>query len=237
MSDSLQRKLVAIVPFVLLGIVVAVVLAVPALRNFFTRESLTSFLERAGWYAPVALALVMALSVVLSPIPNVPIAAVLGLAYGAVAGTAIAVSGALLGAAVAFIIARHYGTGAIRAFTGRRIHFCDGCSEQTLAILVLVARLIPVVSFDVVSYGAGLSRMRFRSFVLCSFFGMIPWTFFYTTVGATVLDRPLLAGVLGVLLAAVILSLPAVIKRYDLFGLRRIVFEQQNEERDPDRLS
>ena len=227
MSEPIHRKILATLPLIILGMLVGVVVAVPALRNFFTRDGLSDFLERAGWWAPAALGLIMAVSIVLSPIPNVPISAVLGMTYGALVGTAIAVAGALLGAMAAFLIARHFGNRAIRALAGKPIHFCDGCSRRTLSVIVFVARLIPVVSFDVVSYGAGLSRMSFWRFVLWSFLGMIPWTWFYTSVGSAVLDHPVLAAVLGVLLAVAVLTLPGLVRRYNPFGLRRIMMEQR----------
>ena len=226
MSDPLHKKIVASRPLALLGVLIVVVVAVPGLRNFFTRDNLEQFIERAGWWAPAAFALIMAVAIVVSPIPNVPISAVLGMTYGTLAGTAIAVIGALLGAIAAFLIARHFGNRAIRALAGKPIHFCDGCNRRTLSVIVFVARLIPVVSFDVVSYGAGLSRMGFWSFALWSFLGMIPWTLFYTAFGSAVLDHPVLAAVLGIILAVVVLALPAVVQRYNPFGLRAIMMEQ-----------
>jgi len=230
MSGSHKPDMSALVPLALVIAVVAVVVGVPEIRGFFAKENLLSLVERGGWWVPIAFALIMALAIVVSPIPNVPISAVLGMAYGPFVGTAIAVAGALLGAVVAFWIARTFGNRAIRSLTGKTVHFCDGCSRRTLATLVFVARLIPVVSFDVVSYGAGLSRMAFWRFVLWSFLGMIPWTWFYTSFGSALLESPALAAVLGVVLAGVVLVLPALVRRYNPFGLRRIMMEQSTDE-------
>ncbi len=172
----------------------------------------------------------MALAVVVSPLPNVPIAAVLGMVYGPWWGTAIAVAGGILGAVLAFEIARHLGASAIRALAGKPVHFCDGCKASTLSTLVFASRLIPVVSFDVVSYGAGLSHMSFWKFALFSFLGMLPWTWFYTAFGAAVLEEPVTATVLGVVLAAVVLLLPVAVRRYNPWGLRSILMEQESED-------
>ncbi len=230
MSGSHRSDSSALVPLGLMIVAVAVVLGVPEIRGFFAKENLLALLDQGGWWVPVAFALIMALAIVISPIPNVPISAVLGMAYGALLGTAIAVSGALLGAVVAFWLARSFGNRAIRALTGKPVHFCDGCSRRSLAILVFVARLIPVVSFDVVSYGAGLSRMSFWRFTLWTFLGMIPWTWFYTSFGSALLESPVLAAILGVVLAVVVLALPALVRRYNPFGLRRIMMEQPSDE-------
>ena len=206
---------------------------VPQLRAVVSRESLTSIIDRAGVWAPIVLASIMALAVVVSPVPSVPIAAVLGMAYGPWAGTAIAVAGAAIGAMAAFLIARYFGKQTIRMLTGRAYHFCNGCSEGTLSVVVFVARLIPVVSFDIVSYGAGLSRMSFWRFSLWTVLGMIPWTWFYTSVGSAVLDNPTLAAALSIVLALVILGAPVLVKRYNVFGLGEIISEQEEADDSP----
>lgn len=226
-----RRHIAAVVLLLaLLGSITLLFVLVPSLRKMVSREQLLGIVRRAGFWAPALLIAIMALAVVLSPLPNVPIAAVLGMVYGPWWGTAIAVAGGILGATLAFEVARHLGGGAIRALAGKPIHFCDGCKDSTLSTLVLVSRLIPVVSFDVVSYGAGLSHMSFWKFVLYSFLGMLPWTWFYTAFGAAVFDQPVTAGVLGIVLAAVILLLPVVVRRYNPWGLRSILMEQKSEE-------
>lgn len=232
MSGPRRQAIRALLPLVLLAVVVVLVLVIPESRAFFSPDNLVRLLEKAGWWAPVAFALVMAVSIVISPIPNVPIAAVLGMAYGPLIGTIIALLGAIVGAMAAFSIARRFGNRAIRALTGKPVYFCNGCSERSLSVLVLVARLIPIVSFDVVSYGAGLSRMAFWRFVLWSFLGMIPWTWFYTKFGSAALGNPVLAAILGVGLAAAVFLLPSLVRRYNPFGLRRIMMGGDHDE-DP----
>ncbi len=228
----LHKRALAAAPLVILVVLAVLVLAISDLRSLFTREKLKDFVERAGWWAPLILVLVMAITVVISPIPNVPIAAVLGMVYGSVFGTAIAVTGGALGAATAFLIARHLGRRAIHTLTGKDIRFCEGCTPHGLSVIVLVARLIPVLSFDLVSYGAGLSDMKFRSFLMWTVIGMIPWTWFYTTVGSAVLDHPVLATVLGGLIAVLVLALPAIVRRFNPFGLRNIIMKSHvNDDR------
>ena len=235
MSDPRKRRLVALLPMIVLLMVFVIVVSVPSLRRLFSREALLRLAELGGIWAPVAFGATMAVSIIVSPIPNVPISAVLGMIYGPWVGTLIAICGAIVGAAGAFWIARHFGRSAVRALSGKAVTFCEGCSQRTLSVLVFVARLIPVVSFDIVSYGAGLSTMGFWRFVAWSFIGMIPWTWFYTSFGSAVLLNPVLATVLGVVLAIAVLGLPFLVRRYNLFGLRRIMMEQARDaKRDDD---
>jgi uncharacterized membrane protein YdjX (TVP38/TMEM64 family) len=73
---------------------------------------------------------------------------------------------------------------------------------------MIVARLVPLFSFDVVSYGAGLTNMSLKAFAVATFLGMIPPTFALTYLGSAVVSVqwPLILS--GVLLVAVFLLLP-----------------------------
>ena len=220
-----RRPIASLFIVAALALVITAFIAVPELRELVSKDRLLKVVEAAGPAAPLVFIAAMALAVVVSPIPNVPISAFIGMMYGPWAGTLIASGGAIVGAVAAFGISRRFGRRAIAVFTRRQVHFCDGCSERSLTLLVLAARLIPVVSFDIVSYGAGLSRMPFWKFALWSYLGMLPWTWAYTTFGATLIGTPILASVVGAVLGVAVIGLPAVVRRYDLFGLRKIMLE------------
>ncbi len=228
------RRILAILPLLLLAALFLAAVLVPDVRSTLTKEGLVDLVERAGLWAPIVIVLVMAVAIVVSPLPNVPISAVLGMIYGPWMGTGLAVTGAILGASAAFLIARHVGMRAIRILTGRQASFCADCSERALEIIVFGARLIPVVSFDMISYGAGLSPLGFWRFFRASLVGMVPWTLFYTTVGAAVLDTPVLAAVLGTLLALAVLLLPVLVRRYNPFGLRRLLMDNRSDAEEHD---
>ena len=57
--------------------------------------------------------------------------------------------------------------------------------EEHGAILIFVLRLIPLVSFDAISYAAGLSGIRFRAFLLATALGMMPGTFAFVYLGGS----------------------------------------------------
>jgi uncharacterized membrane protein YdjX (TVP38/TMEM64 family) len=48
---------------------------------------------------------------------------------------------------------------------------------------IFAGRLIPGVAFDVISYAAGLTRMRFRSFLTATALGIFPQTLLYSFLG------------------------------------------------------
>lgn len=131
----------------------------PALQRMLRPETVQDLLNGLGPWGPAAVVGTMAVAIVFSPIPSAPLALGAGAVYGHTWGTVYAVTGAEIGALIAFGLARVLGRPFVaRVLPGR---FPDeevdnGRSQWLLAGGVLVARLFPFVSFDAVSYLAGL---------------------------------------------------------------------------------
>ena len=196
----------------------------PELRSFLTRESLLNALRDAGPWAPVLHMLAMASAIVISPIPTVPLDVVGGVLFGPWLGTLYSSLGALLGAVIAFLIARRIGRGALESLLDREVCICPDCSNRAFLMVVFLSRLLPIVSFDFISYGAGLTRMPVSGFALATFVGMLPLTYVYTVFGAQLFTNPLIASVIGAFLAIAFLSLPWLVRKYNLLGLQKYFF-------------
>ncbi|WP_223701638.1 TVP38/TMEM64 family protein [Sutcliffiella deserti] len=126
-----------------------------------------------------------------------------GLAFGAVWGTVYTIIGATSGAILSFLVARKVGAGFVKGKTsGPRMTKITEQLEQRGFVYVLLLRLIPLVNFDLISYAAGVSRVRFMAFVLGTFIGIIPGTFAYNFLGSS-----LLADNTGRIIAAVLVFL------------------------------
>ncbi len=187
---------------------------------FLTPDSISKRLEAAGAFAPVALMLATALAVVLSPIPSLPLDMLAGRVFGPYWGTLYAAMGATLGAIASFMITRLLGRALVARFLKGHINFCQQCSDRLLTKVVFCSRLIPFVSFDLVSYGAGLTQMSAWKFGIATFLGTLPVTFLYTAYGSTVLENSPITWLGGLAIGALFFLLPTWIDRHDLFGLR-----------------
>lgn len=188
-----------------------------------SREGLVTLADRSGPWAPLLVVGSMVLAVVIGPIPTIPVSIASGAVFGPVAGFAYAMAGAILGAWIGFAIARALGRPLVHRLLRGHIAFCPDCSSRLLFSVVLGARLIPVVSFAAVSYGAGLTAMRTAPFLVATAIGMIPMTVLYIAVGAAVRIDPTVAAIGGAAAVVLILVLPRLIERFDPFGLRRLV--------------
>ena len=137
-----------------------------------------------GAWAPAISAALMVLQALLAFLPAFIIALANGLAFGAFWGGMLSVGSAALAAAICFGISHAIGRTAAEAVFGKKsLGAADRWFTRYGAYAVLFARLIPIISFDAVSYAAGLTRMNFFKFLLATTVGMAPATFVYSYLG------------------------------------------------------
>jgi len=145
--------------------------------------ALRGLVARFGFWGPLVIIAGVSLSVVASPLPGAPFAVAAGAAYGHFWGTAYVVTGAEAGALAAFGIARLVGAGVVHRWFGERSRLRWLGSQNTLMGLVFVSRLLPFVSFDVISYAAGLTPISAWRFALATLAGILPTGFFLAHLG------------------------------------------------------
>ncbi len=144
------------------------------------REYLLSF----GIWAPVVSTLLMLFQAVAFPLPAFVITFANGFLFGAFWGTILSWSGAMGGAALCYFIARALGRPAVERLVGERsLAFVDRFFQRYGRYAVLIARLLPIVSFDVVSYAAGMTSLGFWEFMIATGIGQLPATVVYSVLG------------------------------------------------------
>jgi len=168
------------------------------------RDYILSF----GAWAPIVSALLMVLQALVAPLPAFLLSFANGLAFGVFWGGMLSLASASLAAAVIFSIARFLGRGPAEAIVGRaHLGAADRWFLRWGAYAVLFARLVPVVSFDVVSYAAGLTSMRFWRFMIATIIGMAPATFIYSFFGERAPQYvQVLLAVFGIVIAIVLVA-------------------------------
>jgi len=176
-------------------------------------EALAEWLNQQGMSGPLLLMLLMILAVVVGPIPTLPISAASGLVYGVSTGTAIAVSGALAGSIIAFYLARVLGREAVRRKLGDNPVFSATGSQRFLFMAVTLTRLIPLFSFALISYAAGVTAISFWRYALATTLGMLPMTFVFAGLGHSFELSPLLTVVAAVVILVVMSTLPLYLSR------------------------
>ncbi|WP_447968207.1 TVP38/TMEM64 family protein [Nitrospira sp. M1] len=203
----------------LLGLVIVLACGYWAFNNFDLTEylqpsRLVEFIQSFGAVAPLVFIGIMALAVVVSPIPSIPLDLAAGVAFGPWLGTLYAVIGAEIGAIVSFLIGRRLGRDVIARLLKSDVVFCEKCSDHHLFGFIVLSRLLPVFSFDLVSYGAGLTTMSLKAFAVATFLGMVPPTFAIVYFGSSTLAIDWIVMLLGVILVGFFIVLPKLIIRH-----------------------
>ncbi len=189
----------------------------------FTPDRIESFLSRFGSFAPLAYIVLLAVAIVISQIPNVPLAIAAGMLFGTFWGGLYSIVGGMLGAVACFVIARSLGIAFLKKIFGKIPCFTDRCEEKHLALLIFLSRLVPFFSFDLVSYCAGLTNIKVRTFLIATFFGMVPMTFLFTHMGGVIMLHSHLSILLNGVILVVFLIAPWVIRKFNLFGLNEYI--------------
>ena len=207
--DDVQRalwrlRLVSVAPLVLAGVLY---LAHPGARAALDRgvgllvardvPGLRAWGHELGVWAIAGTSVLMVVQAIAAPIPAVLVTWTNSWLFGWFWGGWLSIVQATVAALLCFALARSFGEPLVRrlipedAFRKAETFMLDHG-----AAAIVVARLMPLVPFDLVSYAAGLTRMRMWPFVWATLLGQIPAGLAYSYVGQSI-DSPVVMAVNG----------------------------------------
>lgn len=190
-----MKKKMKIITALIIPIVLGVVILISApmrqwlLSNISLLTSLdiqkiTEYIRSLGLWGPLISFILMLLQSVIAPLPAFVLTFANAIVFGWVWGALLSWTSAMAGAALCFGIARFYGRDVVSSLTSiKSIESVDVFFEQHGKYAIFIARLLPFVSFDIVSYAAGLTAIKFISFFIATGLGQLPATIIYSYVG------------------------------------------------------
>lgn len=202
---------------ILTGVAVLLVLVVVVFLQeryiTVTPQELQEWIVSYGWYAyAVYLLFAIVRPLVLFPITIYYLAG--GLAFGAVAGGLLALVGAAIGATVAHQLAYHSEGKLLPKLWRDKINGVKMRIDNHSFRNMLFIRLIPAISFDLLSYAAGLARLHWRTFMAATIIGTSPRIVAYAYVGANALDVNSRDFWIAITVLTVVVLTPLIIYRY-----------------------
>ena len=183
--------------WITLGILVALIiiyLFIPQVNSVINKmtsylvaldmEGLKQYVLSFGVWAPIISFLLMILQSIAAPLPAFVITFTNAALFGWVKGAILSWSSAMAGAALCFYIAKFLGRNTVENLTSKfALNSVDDFFQKYGKHTILIARLLPFMSFDLVSYAAGLTSMSFISFFIATGIGQLPATIVYSYVG------------------------------------------------------
>lgn len=166
-----------------LAVILVVAIALAWLyRDHLSFEALDRLIRDVGIWGPVVFVLIYTLATVLF-LPGSILTFAGGALFGPVLGTFYNLTGATLGAALAFAVARYLASDWARRRTGTRLnHLMRGVEAEGWRF-VAFTRLMPLFPFFLLNYALGLTRIRMVHFILATYVFMLPGVFAITYLG------------------------------------------------------
>ena len=166
---------------VLLVLVAGIVLAV-LYRDKFDVAALERWIEDAGIWAPLLFIAVYAIAAVLF-LPGSVMTLAGGALFGPVLGTFYNLTGATIGATLAFLIARYLASDWVADKAGGRLKQLINGVEGEGWRFVAFTRLVPLFPFNLLNYALGLTRIRLSHYLFATYTCMLPGAIAYTYLG------------------------------------------------------
>ena len=159
------------------GIAVAVVY-----RDRFDIAALERWIQDAGIWAPLLFMAVYAVAAVLF-LPGTLLTLAGGALFGPVLGTFYNLTGATIGATLAFLIARYLVSDWVAERTGGRLKQLINGVEGEGWRFVAFTRLVPLFPFNLLNYALGLTRIKLSHYLLATYICMLPASIAYSYLG------------------------------------------------------
>ena len=211
MNNQAHRIGIAVKALVIAASIAAVWLWFP----YTNAEEVTKAVASAGAAGPIVFIVITVFKPVIFFLPSLGLTIVAGTLFGPVYGTIYVVIGGAGSTIVGFYTSRWLAGERLRRFLSSRKHLVSlderMCNAGFRTTLMLRIFNLP---WDVVSYAAGLSSMRFRDFYLASLIAIAPVSVIFVYFGSTVTQ----AGSAGFFIALALIfvtgALPHIYKRY-----------------------
>lgn len=187
--------------------------SMPINMDLFSVQGLQELVNHVGPWGPVIYMSLLIISVVASQIPGAPLAIAAGSIWGPMMAGLYTLAGGFLGAVFAYFLGKYLGQPFFKILTGKTITLSPQRNTKYLGWFIFLSRLVPILSFDLVSYGAGMTGLSLPIYASATFIGMIPSTLMLTYTGGSLdLDSQHLFGATS-LLVLLFLVLPLLVYR------------------------
>lgn len=198
-----------------LALLVAGIVLVVVYRDQLDAQALQAWVNEAGVAAPLLFMLIYAVGTVFF-FPGSVLTLAGGALFGPVMGTLINLTGATIGAALAFLVARYLASDWVEEKTGGRLKQLKEGVEGEGWRFVAFVRLMPLFPFNLLNYALGLTRIPLLQYVVASWLFMLPGAIAYTYLGYA--GREAVTGSEGLIqktmLALALLAIVAFIPRF-----------------------
>lgn len=211
-------KRATLIRLVVLVALIAAIAYVATHRDTFNNAALEAWVKEFGAAGPLAFMAIYAVGTVFF-VPGSVLTLAGGALFGPVWGTFYNLTGATLGATLAFLVARYLASDWVARRTGGRMkQLMDGVEQEGWRFVAFV-RLMPLFPFNLLNYALGLTRIPLLHFIIASYIFMLPGALAYTYLGYAGREAVgggegmIQKGLLALALLGLVSFLPSLVRR------------------------
>jgi len=183
-------------------------------------EDVKNYILSFGKLAPLVYTIMFTLSA-LTLFPDSVLAISGGMIFGFYYGILYTIIGAILAASLGFFLSRILGQNIVNKFLKNNKLKVINSVENKGFISVFILRLIPLVPFDIISYGAGLTKVSYVDYITATALGIVPGVLIYINIGNQVGSSNLLELLKAVAMLFFLIGISYIIKQKGI--LERII--------------
>ena len=181
-KENKSRVIISTVKILLL---ILIVVGIPIYIWFFhgdwiksieNIDDVVAFLEKYETQSIFVYIGLQIVQIVISIIPGQVFQMAAGYIYGFWPALLFAMTGALLGTTLSFMLAKVLGRDFLHIFFGeeKMSYYIERLNSKKMYAIVFFLYLIPGIPKDMVSYAAGVSEIKFKPFIIISALGRLP---------------------------------------------------------------
>lgn len=214
-----KQKIVAVLAFLvylLVMVAVGFLVGVPIVRFVSEPEQFRLWVESHGIWGPVLYVVFVCIQVIVALIPGEVFEIVGGYAFGTIGGTLLCILGSTIGSVAVFALVRRFGVKLVEVFFPieklKALHFLKKSPKRIMLFILIF--MIPGTPKDLLCYYAGLTDMKFVTFILIAFLGRIPAVITSTMGGDALGLQNYMSAVIVFVIAAAISGMGILIYKH-----------------------
>ena len=231
-----ENKRRVILSVVKISMLVLIVVGIPLylwffhgdwIKSFENIDDVVAFLEKYETQSIFVYIGLQIVQIVISIIPGQVFQMAAGYIYGFWPALLFAMTGALLGTTLSFMLAKVLGRDFLHIFFGeeKMSYYIERLNSKKMYAIVFFLYLIPGIPKDMVSYAAGVSEIKFKPFIIISALGRLPGMIGCLLMGDMMMEENYTGAVIIGVFAVITFAL-CIIFRKKIHGLLDKFYEK-----------
>jgi uncharacterized membrane protein YdjX (TVP38/TMEM64 family) len=146
-------------------------------------HSIVQYTSSKGRFAELVFLFIYAIKPIFVGLPSTVFSISSGILFGSVKGFIINMLGFFLSGSLAFYLSRLLGNSFVEKLLKNKTYKLEEGIEKNAFRIIFLLRLPPIFPYDIVSFAAGLTKIKYTDFILASLLGVIPETICYSFIG------------------------------------------------------